>query len=156
MTSTQFNKAFLIKFNQYLIDRSASAYAQNSEKAQKISDQIEQIRKWEPYEDNEQGQNFKQSSLIRLENALGNCQRLMLEANRINRAARKELIEVSMCKEDDLEEMLRDFQVNDRFFQYVHAHEDVDFIPVLFEQFQSADYDYENECEVGLEEPLCE
>lgn len=64
MTSTQFNKAFLIKFNQYLIDRSASTYAQNSEKAQKISDQIERIREWEPYEDNEQGQNFKQSSLI--------------------------------------------------------------------------------------------
>lgn len=31
--NTQFNKAFLIKFNQYLIDRSASDYAQNKEKA---------------------------------------------------------------------------------------------------------------------------
>lgn len=150
--NTQFNKAFLIKFSQYLIDRSASDYAQNKEKAQKISDLIEQLQEWEPYEDNKQGQNFKQSALIRLDDALGNCQRLMLEANRTNRAARNELIEVSMSKDDDLEKMLHDFQINDRFFQYVYAYKDIDFIPILLAQFQSADCDYENECETELEE----
>lgn len=76
----------------------------------------------------------------------------MLEANRLNRAARKELIEVSMSKDDDLETMLHNFQINDRFFQYVQAYKDIDFIPALFAQFQSADCDYENECETELEE----